>query len=161
MWKVSFKDPYSKKVQRFNDKVTVVTLTGFMKIPKDTLDYMPPSIYQWINSLHNPEIETCYTVSGLHIISKGIAKRADDDIDNPIGAERLAESRAKATIYWFVLKLADKYVRYYNKVVTGDEQIYIEESDKYSDNSLYAIMDRYNELYQRELDHMNHLLKTL
>lgn len=161
MWKVSFKDPHSKRVKRFNDKVTVVTLTGFMKIPKDTLNYMPPSIYQWINSLHNPEIETCYTISGLHIISKGIAKRADDDIDNPIGAERLAESRAKATIYRFVLELADKYVRHYNKIVTGDEVSYIKESTKYSDNSLYVIMDRYNELYQRELDHIDYLLEAL
>lgn len=161
MWKVSFKDPHSKRVQRFNDKVTVVTLTGFMKFPKNMLDYIPLNIYNWINSLHNPEIETNYTAHGIHIISKGIAKRADGDIDNPIGAERLAESRAKANIYWFVLTLADKYVRHYNKIVTGDEETYINESDKYSDNSLYAIIERYNELYERELSHMDNLLEAL
>lgn len=161
MWKVSFKDPHSKKVQKFNDKVTVVTLTGFMKFPKNMLDNMPLDVHHWINSLHNPVIETNYTTHGIHIISKGIAKRADEDTDNPIGAERLAESRAKAAIYWFVFVLADKYIRYYNKIVTGDEEIYIEEGTKYSEDSLYAIINRYNELYQRELIHIQDLLETL
>lgn len=34
MWKVSFKDPSSKKVKRFNDRVTVVTLNGFYESSK-------------------------------------------------------------------------------------------------------------------------------
>ena len=33
MWKVSFKDPSSKKIKRFNNRATVVTLKGDMQIP--------------------------------------------------------------------------------------------------------------------------------
>lgn len=44
MWKVSFKDQKYKKVQKFNDKVTVVTLKGDMQIPIEVITSMPKEV---------------------------------------------------------------------------------------------------------------------
>ena len=48
MIKVSFKEPSYKKVERFNNKVTIVTLTGKTKLPKKLVHAMPMGFYDWL-----------------------------------------------------------------------------------------------------------------
>lgn len=98
MIKVSSKEPSYKEVKRFNDKVTIVTLTGRMKLPKGLEHAMPYKFMDWIFVHTNPEINYEYG-GNMTIRAKGKAVRSDKDKDNPILAERIAESKAKLKIY--------------------------------------------------------------
>lgn len=57
MWKVSFKDPMYKKVQKFNDRVTVVTLKGDLKIPREVIYSMPKEVCDWMTKKSNPKVK--------------------------------------------------------------------------------------------------------
>lgn len=158
MLKVSFKNQNSKTVQRYNNKVTVVTLVGCMKIPCYLWECLPISIYKWLDTLNNPEVRVDLSSDGWIITSKGKAIRAVEDEDNPILAERIAEGRAKANIYAFVIAFASKLCLKYTELITGNEDALPEGNSVAPDNSLYAIVDRYNELHERELSHIKDLI---
>lgn len=57
MWKVSFKDPMYKKVQKFNDRATVVTLKGDLKIPMEVMYSMPKEVCDWMTDKINPRVK--------------------------------------------------------------------------------------------------------
>lgn len=158
MLKVSFKTSNPRTVQRYNDKVTIVTLVGFMKIPNFLWEYLPSSIFQWLNTLDNPEVHINVSSNGFTIVSKGKAIRADEDEDNPILAKRIAEGRAKAKIYSFVLEFACKLCLMYAKLITGKEEMLPEGDIVAPEGSLYEIVDRYHELLYREQTHIKQLI---
>lgn len=155
MIKVSFKEPSYKKVERFNDKVTIVTLTGIIRIPKSLRALVPGKVRRWYIAHENPSL-TFYGETGDTIISKGKALRSDKDNDNPLLAERIAESRAKLKIYSFVHSLISKYIIEYTKLITGKDNLF--SSSEETCDSLYGMADRYSALIATEKKHLEDLI---
>lgn len=90
----------NRKVHRYNDKCTEVILTGDIKnLPPD--HYMP---YDWMKKQSKVKAE--YSYLGLRFKVSGKAIRSDEDVDDPVLAERLAEGRAKRELYFFLAKLS-------------------------------------------------------
>lgn len=144
--KVSFKDGY-KTVERTH-KVTKVTLRGIMDIPSEWK--IPLPIWEWVESHIKPRISmTHYT---WYIIAKGKAKRRDEDKDNPVLAERIAECRAKMAIYKFVTEFLEKLVHYYAGVLIGKDNEF--EPKEIAKNSLCYLQDKYHGLWDREYRHL-------
>lgn len=154
MLKVSFKEDYMR-VQTFNDKATVVTMTGRVDLP-DFWDNIPHIISNWMYDC--PSIEVDATWNQLILISKGKSVCADEDtFDEEIGY-RIAESRAMIKIYKFMEKLTDKLCQHYFKVLYGDADIHnIFYNQK--DESLYAAHQRYQALLIKESQHLGKLLE--
>lgn len=73
MWKVSFKDPKYKKVQKFNDKVTVVTLKGDMQIPIEIITSMPKEVCDWMLNRINPKVQVYHWQGIISITATGKA----------------------------------------------------------------------------------------
>ena len=113
MWKVSFKDPSFKKVKRFNNRATVVTLKGDMKIPLEVMTSMPKEVCDWVVKKSNPKVKVYHWQGIINITAKGKAVRSKDDKGDPVLAERIAECRAKIAIYKFVTHLIEKYNKYF------------------------------------------------
>lgn len=100
-FKCTFTD---KKVQKPNDRVTLVTLTG--KIPVDIQFLSEMSKFDnWLNKQRQVEIYEilCPTALGFQVTGKAV--RAENDTDNPVLAQRIAEARAKKKLYRFCEKL--------------------------------------------------------
>lgn len=156
MFKVSFKENPKfpvKKVQRFNDgKVTIVTLEGVMELPKFTRYFIPDEVWDWMNTCKNVQAEV--TMTKMHLTIKGKAKKADGDIDNPILGERIAEARAKISLYKFMSNFCQLLFSYYSTILYDDvvlpEEIY--------SGSMFETMYKYQTLYNRECEHLDNLL---
>lgn len=156
MIKVSFKEPSYKEVKRFNDKVTIVTLTGRMKLPRSLEHAMPCNFMNWLCLHTNPDITYEYG-GNMTIRAKGKAVRSDKDKDNPILAERIAESKAKLKIYSFMHSFISKYILEYSKLITG----YAEPlmcNVVVTEGSLYDMADRYSEYIATEQKHLSDLI---
>ena len=162
MFKVSFRDfdGPSKKVQTFNDRVTIVTLKGRMalpnwwyNIPSDILDWVRrhPSIDAW-ESLANNE---------LVIVVQGKTIRAEEDEDNPVIAERIAESRAKIRLYKFLEKLCEKLMKYYYGIMYGNAEFDVirESHSEEPKDCIYLACKKYRELWIKEFHHLGKLLE--
>ena len=155
MYKVSFTDNF-KKVERFNNKVTKVTLKGTIK-DAWALDYLniPQSIYDWMKDNNCKDFDT------LEI--SGIAVRSDNDKDNPVLGERLAEARAKLKIYKFMKTFCNKMLKYYKFKLYGtkaNNEIIVKtdpEGLSCNDSLLKAYM-KYDRLVDVENTHIKQLL---
>ena len=79
MWKVSFKDPMYKKVQKFNDRVTGVTLKGDMQIPIEVITSMPKEVCNWMMNKINPKVQVYHWKGIISITSTGKAVRSEDE----------------------------------------------------------------------------------
>lgn len=156
MYKVSFKDDF-KKVERFNNKVTKVTLKGSINdlyAPKG-LD-VPLSIIHWmINSWGDTDT----------IKVSGIAVRNYKDKDDPVLGERLAEARAKLKIYKFMKTFCYKMLKYYALKLYGINTknnintITVRAIDQESyDDSLQKAYKKYSRLVDVENTHIKQLL---
>jgi len=156
MIKVSFKEPSYKKTERFNDKVTIVTLTGKTKLPKKLVHAMPMGFYDWLFKHTNPVIEYGYE-GDITITAKGKTVRSDRDKDNPVLAERIAESKAKLKIYIFIHSFISKYVLEYNKLITGNNGLMMHEGDV-TDDSLFGMADKYQYFITTEKEHLESLI---
>lgn len=157
MWKVSFKDPKYKKVQKFNDKVTVVTLKGDMKIPIEVTASMPKDVYGWMEKKSNPKVK-CYPWNSIiGITATGKAVRSKEDKDDPVLAERIAECRAKIAIFGFIAQFTQKYLNCYKRLMVGKNG-FIATRDVQKE-SIYGINERYCILWMKEQKHLKELLK--
>lgn len=152
MIKVSFKG--AKEVQKFNDKVTLVTLYGKIKYC-GKINFLPMEIVKWVHT--HPVVENImFGLEGLHIKATGKAVRSDADKDNPILAERIAESRAKIKVYKFMYTLCNKLYKYYCKVAFGQLDFV---PAYYVSGSLYRELQKYYSLLLKESLHLEDLIE--
>lgn len=160
MLKVSFKEDKpipSRVVERFNDKVTVVTLHGKIELP--TWWWRLPFGLQQSLQKHNKNITTSIPLGDcIYITVKGKAKRDDEDADNPELAEGIAESRAMLKLYKMMEKATDKIATYYFKILYGDADIHNIFYNR-NDDSIYAAHQKYQALLIKESHHLGKLLE--
>ena len=155
MYKVSFTDDF-KKVERFNNKVTKVTLEGIINnIYNQNSISIPTPVFEWMASIIGSHINI--------IKMSGTAVRNDKDKDDPVLGERLAEARAKLKIYKFMKTFCNKMLKYYkfklygtkanNEIIvkTGPEEL------SNNDSLLKAYM-KYDKLVDVENTHIKQLL---
>lgn len=157
MIKVSFKKSSYKKVERFNDKVTIVTLTGIMHLPENLESVMPKGFMNWLYNHTNPTIVYTGYKGNMTITAKGKAIRSDKDKDNPVLAERIAESKAKLKIYSFIHSFISKYILEYNKLMTGKNDLMMHEGEV-TDDSLFGMADKYQYFITTEKEHLESLI---
>ena len=157
MWKVSFKDPKYKKVQKFNDRVTVVTLKGDMQIPIEVITSTPKEVCDWMMNKINPKVQVYHWQGIISITATGKAVKSEDDKDNPVLAERIAECRAKIAIFGFIAQFTQKYLNYCKVLMVGKNG-FIATRDVQKE-SIYGINERYCILWMKELKHLEKLLK--
>ena len=155
MYKVSFTDDF-KKVERFNNKVTKVTLKGTIKniYALDDLN-IPQPIYDWMRD------DNCKNPDTLEV--SGIAVRSDNDKDDPVLGERLAEARAKLKIYKFMKTFCNKMLKYYKFKLYGtkaNNEIIVKTSPEGLSNndSLLKAYMKYDNLVDVENTHIKQLL---
>lgn len=159
MWKVSFKDPSSKEVKRFNDRVTVVFLKGTMKIPKDVKFSLPKELSYWLSAHSNPKVKWNFILNDfMEITVAGRANRVESDVDDPVFGERLAECRAKIKLYHFLYIFALKYINHYEKILYGKD-VKVSGAKFKGNNYMCSVYNKYATLYVRETNHLNKLLK--
>lgn len=157
MLKVSFKDKEgcpARKVEVFNDKATVVTLTGVVKAPEWWWK-IPKEIHKWM--VNHPSVEVYDNLLGnvtVKVIGKSIC--SDEDEFNPVLGERIAEARAKKKLYGFMLTLTKKIICYYHNLLYGKFAVKVEGES--ADSCIYKEMEKYSVLYSAELEHLRNLL---
>lgn len=152
MWKVSFNKDTYKKVEVFNDKATVVTLTAKVVIPKKFAKHVPLEVFKWVQKHVNPSVGFNPYSNLIELKAKGKTVRKDGDENKPKLAERLAECRAKMSIYKFMLSFIEQYERYYMDILFGKgKTIYpTKDSDEPSKDSVEGADDRFAKLWDRE-----------
>ena len=155
MYKVSFTDNF-KKVERFNNKVTKVTLEGIINniYTHDPIS-IPTPVFEWMASIIGPHINI--------IKMSGTAVRNNKDKDDPVLGERLAEARAKLKIYKFMKTFCNKMLKYYklklygikanNKVIINTDPEELSRND-----SLLKAYMKYDRLIDVENTHIKQLL---
>lgn len=158
MWKVSFKDPMYKKVQKFNDRVTVVTLKGDMQIPIEVITSMPKEVCDWMLNKINPKVQVYHWQGIISITATGKAVKSEDDKDDSVLAERIAECRAKLKLYEFVYTLLMNYTEYYATLLKGKEWSF-ENTPVNDTNCIAYVYNKYTRLYLNEKKHLAELLK--
>lgn len=127
----------NREVHRYNDKCTEVILTGDIKnLPPD--QYMP---YDWMKKQSKVHAECFYL--GLRFRVSGKAIRSDEDADDPVLAERLAEGKAKRELYLFLSKLSVLIGINIRKEISKAEDAF----------------SKYDHLYCKECYHLSDLLK--
>lgn len=158
MWKVSFKDPKYKKVQKFNDRVTIVTLKGDLRIPMEVMNSMPGKMWKWMADKINPRVKVYPWQGIINIIVTGKAVRSKDDEDDPVLAERIAECRAKIAIYNFVSHLIYEYIHYYLTLTMGKNNKILVDLEQ--NDSLNTIFRKYVILEDKKSKHLSKLIES-
>ena len=161
MLKVSFKDGF-KKVETFNGKVTVVTLTGVCITPF-WFNNVPRKIWDWAIWHPSVEISETYSNQNLVMIMKVSGKSvcADNDTFDAKMGERIAESRAKIRLYKFMLTLCKKLMYcYYGYIYGIPEDRGTHKTITLSDyhGGLQDTCIKYAELWIKESRHLDILL---
>ena len=152
MIKVSFKE--TKEVQKFNDKVTLVTLYGKTKYC-GKINFLPMEIVKWVHT--HPIVDNIsFGLGSIHIKATGKTIKSENDVDNPVLAERIAESRAKIKVYKFMHTLCNKLYKYYCKIAFGQDDFV---PAYYVSGSLYRELQRYNSLLLKESLHLEDLIE--
>lgn len=157
MLKVSFKEGF-KKVQKFNERATVVTLTGEVIIP--SWEMFPNKIQRWMFDEQNT-VDVEDTISLLKIKAVGKSVKAEEDTDNPVLAERIAEARAKLKIYRFMYKLCKKMLRYYFTSMYGNAEVgrVLESHTEPQKDCIWVAGRKYMGLMIKESHHLGQLLE--
>ena len=157
MLKVSFKDE-NIIVRTFNDKATVVTMTGRVDLP-DFWDNIPYSISSWIYDYSAIDVDGSW--KQLIIISKGKSVCADDDTFNEEVGYMIAESRAMIKIYKFMHTLCEKLMKYYYDIMYGNAEFDVirESHTEAPKDCLYLVCQKYRELWIKESRHLGKLLE--
>lgn len=160
MFKVSFKkegSQPSKTVERIDDKVTVVTLRGTIKLP-DWFWKLPFGLKDKLYK-SNKYIRCSVPLGDcIYIVVKGFAKRADEDIYDPIIGERIAEARAKIELYKLMEKATDGICRFLFKYLYGSSEITGIFHNSY-DGGIYQTHKKYQALLIKESHHLGKLLE--
>lgn len=158
MWKVSFKNPMYKKVQKFNGRVTVVTLKGDLRIPMEVMNSMPKKIWDWMTDKINPRVKVYHWQGVINVTVTGKAVRSNEDKDDPVLAERIAKCRAKIKLYKFIYTLLMNYTEYYATLLKGKEWSF-ENTPVNDTNCIAYVYNKYTRLYINEKKHLEKLLK--
>lgn len=154
MYKVSFTDDF-KKVERFNNKVTKVTLSGVIRNIYGEELIIPPSISNWMADNMGRVINI--------IEVTGTAVRNNEDKDDPALGERLAEARAKLKIYKLMKTFCNKMLKYYKLKLYGIKAnnkviINIDPEELSCNDSLLKAYMKYDKLVNVENNHIKQLL---
>lgn len=157
MWKVRFDKDNYKTVEKFNDKATVVEITGCLRLPSKIIQNIPSDVYSWMVYHSNPRVGINLNSEYILIKAKGKAVRLDEDEDNPVLAEKIAECRAKMKMYDFVARAFCKYINYYVELMVGKrgEMLPL----KTQGSCLCKAHEKFNELCDREYRHLIKLLE--
>lgn len=158
MWKVSFKDPMYKKVQKFNDRATVVTLKGDLKIPIEVMTSIPKKMHDWMMKKSNPKVKVYPWQGIISIVVKGKFIKSKEDKEDSVSAERIAECKAKIKLYKFMCTLLMNYVEYYATLLKGKEWSF-ENTPINDTNCIAYVYNKYTRLYLNENKHLEELLK--
>ena len=154
MYKISFKNPNSKIVKTYNDgKVTVVTLIGeFSNEFKHLYWNLPLEVSRWIDN--HPTVKM-FESDGVLVTGKAIC--SEHDTNDPKLGERIAESRAKLSLYKFMRTLLKKVCGTQSKELFGKSQVSIpiDYLDRYSITGQYI---KYCNLYEKEKLHLQSLI---
>lgn len=157
MIKVSFKSTPNrpdKEVQVFN-KATIVTLQGETVFNGEML-LIPTKIYKWIVSNHIIVDNVPFSLDSIHIKAVGRAKKSDNDEDNPILAERIAEARAKIKVYKFMYTLCKKLYEYFCIRFMGFDDLRLA---YWRVDSIYGDIKKYYKLLEKEKEHLQKLIE--
>lgn len=161
--KVSFKRDY-KDVVVFQDKVTVVTLTGKVVMPEWS-DQMPHEINTWI-SLH-PSVDTdVHWIKDSFVMTikaSGKSKCHSEDTPNAIIGERIAESRAKIRLYRFMYTLTRKLLQHYFTTMYGNREVDMvrESHTEPPKDCVWLACRKYKSLLIKESHHLGKLMEDL
>lgn len=179
MFKVSFVDSveygFSKTVKSNVDEngrlVTYVTIQGTMEVPEIVSDTPFNLLNDWMLA-HNVHAKNITMYSPIRYVDKwrgnthcirlwgvGKAVKAPEDINNPLLAERIAESRAKLHIYRFVRRIIWNTYIHYRNIVFGQLQMTSDNNGYPCDGGLYDIYLKYNAIVNREEEHINRLIE--
>lgn len=152
MWKVSFNKDTYKKVEVFNDKATVVTLIAKVVIPKEIANHIPLKVFDWAQKHVNPKIVIIPHYDIIEFKVKGKTVRKDGDENKPLLAERLAECKAKMSIYRFMVAFTVQYAEYYMKIMMGKNSILYPDDDFSTPDrdSIWGANARFGELLDKE-----------
>ena len=155
MYKISFKNPNSKIVKTYNDgKVTVVILIGeFSNEFKHLYWNLPREVSDWMDN--HPTVKTSEPAYEISVTGKAIC--SENDTNDPKLGERIAESRAKLSLYKFMRTLLKKVCGIQSKELFGKSQVSIpiDYLDRYSITGQYI---RYCNLYDKERIHLQSLI---
>lgn len=157
MFKVSFKETPGNpsKVVYKAGMVTDVILKGVVELPH-FWHLMPPDICEWIAIQRKVEVYENVANNTLIVHSEGIAKCMEGDSYSTLFGERLAEARAKYSIYKFFHDLCHRLRKYYSTILLGSECTVVTGSD----SSLTGAMEKYASLCIREAHHIGELLAS-
>lgn len=160
MLKIRFKNSSgcpAKKVQVFNNKVTVVTLTGYLKVDSWIYNY---TIWDWAS--HHPSVDVSNDIARMNFILKvsGKSTCTEGDKFSPVYGERIVEARAKIKLYKFMCRLLSKAMGYHRDLLFGNCEI---SNVTYSHSKppkpcLYTNYKKYLNLWEKECEHLNNLL---
>lgn len=161
MFKISFKEDF-KKIQTFNGKATVVTLTGNVIMP-EWADLMPRKITDWITLHPSVEVENHWKRDhfSMTLIASGKSVCAEeDDFDSVLG-ERIAEARAKLRLYKFIYTLCKKLQFYYVSLAFGNAEVgrVVESHVAPQTDCLWLTLKKYRSLMIKESHHLGELLE--
>ena len=158
MLKVSFKDDF-KKVQTFNNKATVVSLTGIVHFPNELYKLVPFDLDEWM--FHHPSVEVVDSVvRGWTLKASGTSVCAEGDVFDPVIGERIAEARAKLKIYKFMYTLCSKLLHYYFGIIYGNAEVdkIIESHSESPKDCIWITFKKYKRLMIKESHHLGQLL---
>jgi len=141
-------------VQRVSDKVTVVTLKGFIPMDTELERAIPSEVWKWMNSLSSIDVHD--SLFGLNVSAKGKAVRSENDKDDPVLAERVAEARAKMKVYYFMQRLCGNIRAYYNQLL--GISLYGRKGKTVPGTDLKSAYWHYGMLKDREKAHIDKLL---
>ena len=153
--KVSFLG--KQDVKSYNDKVTFVTLNGYLDIPIP----IPITVDNWIKDyLKNSKITFEYIKStgDLIIGATGTSKCSNKDTYDLVLGERIAESRAKIALYRFMELLCKKLYVFYKGIIDGKSGIMLNVANEH--DCLYNSCLKYGMLHDREKQHLKDLMNS-
>lgn len=146
----------TKVVKHFNDKVTFVTIGGHFQMPEYIL--FSDKILEWINK--HPLTNFWYGGSGyLEVI--GRATKCDTDTFDPVFGERLAEARAKKYLFWILYRVCEMFLEELSKNIglNMDNIRDTARDDSAESKTLLSDIRKYYNLYMKEAQHVEQLLK--
>lgn len=153
MWKLKFDKDNYKTVERLDDKVTIVTIKAQLIINNLTWDIPIEALNECASS---DSLKIQIWKDAIIFEVKGKAVRSDQDKDNPVLGERIAECKAKLKLYHSIIALLDRCVNYYGEKLVGKKgKMTFEE---YDNNSIYANLQYFKKQWDREYRHWIKLL---
>jgi hypothetical protein len=159
MFKVSFKKE-SKKVETFNNKVTVVTLVGHVAISKEMYEMFPSKVSTWMFDHRSVDVSLGFGENGstvLRLELSGKAVCSEEDAFDAVVGERIAESKAKIRLYRFMHTLLHKLYAHFITASIGDyAAVRIEKEGNFG--GVFEVMGKYQGLLVKESHHLGQLL---